>query len=173
MNSQIKKVLILCNDFPPINSIGAERPYSWYRYFREFGLEPVVITKNWITDGNSGFPLVSNYSSVQKTEFGTIIRSKNHHTPSTFVSKYFGNRLTFIRKSLSFIEILFGYYCSFFDRHRGIYKEAIEYCKNNQFCFSRIKSTQINKRAVRFNQTFEIIKNALIRVCCVHESEDV
>jgi hypothetical protein len=52
-------------------------------------------------------------------------------------------------------------------------REHSEYCKNNQFCFSRIKSTQINKRAVRFNQTFEIIKNALIRVCCVHESEDV
>ncbi len=131
MNSQIKKVLILCNDFPPINSIGAERPYSWYRYFREFGLEPVVITKNWTTDGNSGFPQVSEVSSLEQTEFGTIIRAKNVHTPSTFISKIFGNRLSFLRKSFSFIEILLGYYIPFLDRHRSIYKEAINYCKNN------------------------------------------
>jgi hypothetical protein len=132
MNSQIKKVLILCNDFPPINSIGAERPYSWYRYFREFGLEPVVITKNWTTDGNSSFPQVSEVSSLEQTVFGTIIRAKNVHTPSTFISNFFGNRFSFLRKSFSFIEILFGYYFPFLDRHRSIYKEAINYCKNNE-----------------------------------------
>ena len=47
MDSKKKKILILCNDFPPVNSIGADRPYSWYKYFHEFNLYPIVITKNW------------------------------------------------------------------------------------------------------------------------------
>ena len=55
MNSDKTKVLILCNDFPPVNSIGADRPYSWYNYFREFNIYPVIITKNWISDGNTQF----------------------------------------------------------------------------------------------------------------------
>ena len=42
------KVLILCNDFPPVNSIGAERPYSWYKYFHNSGYYPIIITKNQI-----------------------------------------------------------------------------------------------------------------------------
>jgi hypothetical protein len=53
--------LILCNDFPPINSIGAERPNSWYLYFNELGIHPVVITKNWNSTGNSSFNQIHNH----------------------------------------------------------------------------------------------------------------
>lgn len=128
----VKKVLILCNDFPPINSIGAERPYSWYKYFKEFDLYPVVITKNWKTDGNNGLPLVHNKTDFEMTEYGEIIRSKMRHTPSTKFQEIFGNRFSIIRKGLSFIEITLGYYISLLDRHRSIYTEAKEYLKNNQ-----------------------------------------
>ena len=41
------KALILCNDFPPLNSIGAQRPYSWYKYFKRYGIDVTVITQNW------------------------------------------------------------------------------------------------------------------------------
>lgn len=127
-----KKVLILCNDFPPINSIGADRPYSWYKYFKEFDLYPVVITKNWKTDGNNGLPLVHNKTDFEMTEYGEIIRSKIRHTPSTKFQEFFGNRFSIIRKGLSFVEITLGYYISLLDRHRSIYIEAKEYLKNNQ-----------------------------------------
>ena len=127
-----KKVLILCNDFPPINSIGADRPYSWYKYFKEFDLFPVVITKNWKTDGNNGVPLVHDKTDFEKTEYGEVIRSKMRHTPSTKFLEIFGNRFSIIRKGLSFVEITLGYYISLLDRHRSIYIEAKEYLKNNQ-----------------------------------------
>lgn len=127
-----KKVLILCNDFPPINSIGADRPYSWYKYFKEFDLYPVIITKNWKTDGNNGLPLVHDKTDYQITDHGEVIRSKMRHTPSTKFQEIFGNRFSLLRKGLSFVEITLGYYIFLLDRHRSIYIEAKEYLKNNE-----------------------------------------
>ena len=39
----MKKVLILAYDFPPYVSVGGLRPYSWYKYFHEFGLYSVFV----------------------------------------------------------------------------------------------------------------------------------
>lgn len=127
-----KKILILCNDFPPINSIGADRPYSWYLYFKEFGLYPIIITKNWRTDGNNSMPIIDNVTTHEKTEFGEVIRARNMHTPSTkFFSKY-GFKFKIIRKALSFFEITFGYYIPLLDRHKSIYFEARKYLEKNE-----------------------------------------
>lgn len=41
------KVLILAYDFPPYVSVGALRPYSWYKYLNEFRVYPVVVTRQW------------------------------------------------------------------------------------------------------------------------------
>jgi glycosyltransferase involved in cell wall biosynthesis len=132
MNSDTKKILILCNDFPPINSIGAERPYSWYRYFKEFGLDPVVITKNWTTNGNNPFNQVGKNRLVEKTNEGVIIRAKSHLTPSHYFFRLFGKRLSFFRKGLTFIEKILAFQFSFLDQHISIYNEARRYIKANK-----------------------------------------
>ena len=44
---QEKRVLILAYDFPPYVSVGGLRPYAWYKYLRECGVYPVVITRQW------------------------------------------------------------------------------------------------------------------------------
>jgi hypothetical protein len=132
MNSDTKKILILCNDFPPINSIGAERPYSWHLYFREFGLDPVVITKNWTTNGNNPFNQVGKHSLVEKTNEGVIIRAKSYLTPSHYFYRLFGKRLSFFRKGLTFIEKILAFQFSFLDQHISIYNEARRYIKANK-----------------------------------------
>ena len=43
----MKKVLILAYDFPPYVSVGGLRPNYWYENFKEMGLFPIVITRNW------------------------------------------------------------------------------------------------------------------------------
>ena len=43
----MKKILILAYDFPPYVSVGGLRPYSWFLYLKEFGVEPIVITRQW------------------------------------------------------------------------------------------------------------------------------
>ena len=78
------KVLILCNDFPPINSIGADRPNSWYLYFKEFGLDPVGVTKNWNSNGNTSFNDVSHSLEVESTKYGELIKTPGRKTLPLF-----------------------------------------------------------------------------------------
>lgn len=125
------KVLILCNDFPPVNSIGAERPYSWYYYFKEQGITPVVITKNWNKDNNSRFTNVINETVCEETEKGIIIRVPEALTPGIWFRNKYGLRFSFLRKSLTFIGKILSFPFSFFDQHRNIHKEAVNYIINN------------------------------------------
>ena len=72
-------VLILAYDFPPYVSVGALRPYNWYKYFREFGIYPVVITRQWGNEYGNQLDYVSASSSTEtvfeNTEYGTVIRT--------------------------------------------------------------------------------------------------
>lgn len=131
MDSKKKKVLILCNDFPPINSIGADRPYSWYKYFQEFNLYPIVITKNWISNGNTRFNIISKERKIEYTDFGCIIRTSKVRTPSLWFQEKFKTKISFVRRGLSFIEKLLSFYFLRFDQHKGIYKEAYGYLNKN------------------------------------------
>ena len=121
------KALILCNDFPPINSIGAERPYSWFLYFKENGIYPVVITKNWILNGNSSFNKVSNETVIEKTNNGLLIKTAFRLTPSLLWRKTFNNKLSTVRKILSLLDKIFSFIIMNFDNNRAIYLEADKY----------------------------------------------
>lgn len=125
------KALILCNDFPPINSIGAERPYSWYIYFQENGIEPIVITKSLISNGNLKFNKVSNKTVVEKSKYGILIKSSFRLTPSLLWSKMFKNKFSTIRKAFSLFDKIFSFINMYFDRNRGIYFEADKYLATN------------------------------------------
>ena len=98
MNSDKTKVLILCNDFPPVNSIGADRPYSWYNYFREFNIYPVIITKNWISDGNTQFNKIGVERDIKNTDLGCIIKTSKVITPSLWFHEKFGNKFSILEK---------------------------------------------------------------------------
>lgn len=131
MRSVSKKILILCNDFPPINSIGADRPYSWYLYFKEHGYEPIVITKNWISTGNTPFNDVHKDREQENTELGAIIRSAKLSTPSIWFRNKFGTKFSIARKAFTFIEKLFSFNFFSLDQHRSIYFEAKKYLSEN------------------------------------------
>ena len=103
------KALILCNDFPPINSIGAERPYGWFLHFKENGIEPIVITKNWISNGNSKHNKISNETLIEKTNNGLLIKTALRLTPSLLWRKYFKNRLSKIGKALTLFDKILSF----------------------------------------------------------------
>ena len=50
MNRSNKKVLVLAYDFPPYVSVGGLRPNAWFNYLNEFGIEPIIITRQWAND---------------------------------------------------------------------------------------------------------------------------
>ena len=133
------KALILCNDFPPLNSIGAERPYSWFLYFKENGIEPIVITKNWIDEANRPEKKTSNFKKKTervKTKEGEIIKVPHKLIfPEKLISKFGIKKYTFLRKSLTFIYKILAFHFTFFDQHSNIFKSAKRYIKSNDIDF--------------------------------------
>jgi glycosyltransferase involved in cell wall biosynthesis len=131
------KVLILCNDFPPLNSIGAQRPYSWFRHLREFGIEPVVVTKNW--KGHSATPVdvLRNATDhrdtvTEKREYGTVIRVPLEVLPSERMLLRHGDKRRVLRKTLTFTYRAASFVHSAFDAHRGILRAADAYMAANK-----------------------------------------
>ena len=107
----MKKILILAYDFPPYVSVGGLRPYSWYKYLHEYGVHPVVITRQWsnkygnymdyIAPGESDNTIVEllNESTLIKTPYRPNLANK-------LMIKYGESKFKFIRKLISgFYEI--------------------------------------------------------------------
>ena len=61
----MKKILILAYDFPPYISAGSLRPYSWYESLHEFGVYPVVITRQWDNKYGNHLDYVAHSGSAQ------------------------------------------------------------------------------------------------------------
>lgn len=46
----MEKVLIVANEFPPMGGAGVQRTTKFVKYLREFGFEPIVVTKEHVAD---------------------------------------------------------------------------------------------------------------------------
>jgi hypothetical protein len=59
--------------------VGGLRPYNWYRYLKEFGIEPIVVTRQWSnTHGNHLdyiAPSEDKNEVIEINQFGQIIRA--------------------------------------------------------------------------------------------------
>jgi glycosyltransferase involved in cell wall biosynthesis len=73
------RALILAYDFPPLVSVGGLRPYSWYRYLKQFGVEPIVVTRQWSSRHGGALDYVAPSEEkevvVEASQFGTILRT--------------------------------------------------------------------------------------------------
>lgn len=135
----MKKVLILAYDFPPYVSVGGLRPYSWYKYFKEFGLYPIVVTRQWGNKYGNYLdyiaPSDSNETIIEETEYGTIIRTPyKPNLSNRLLLKYGVNKFRFLRKLVTayyeFMQFLF-----FVGPKSGLYKGAKRYLENNTVDF--------------------------------------
>ena len=130
------KLLILAYDFPPYISVGGMRPYNWYRYLKEFGVEPIVITRQWENVHGNHLDYISEGSSdqaiIEETEFGIIIKAPyKPNLANRLMLKYGENKFRIIRKSIS----AFYEFAQFFfavGPKSSIYKTAKQYLKSNR-----------------------------------------
>ena len=53
----MKKVVIITRSFPPVNKTAALRPLAWGKYMREFGYDPIIITRDWSNSVDSEYDL--------------------------------------------------------------------------------------------------------------------
>jgi len=132
----MKKVLILAYDFPPYVSVGGLRPYNWYKYLKEFDVEPVVITRQWGNVHGNQLDYISAGESekciIEETEFGTIIRTPyKPNLANRLMLKYGEKKYRILRKSISaFYE--FAQFIVPTGPKVELYRGAKEYLKNNK-----------------------------------------
>lgn len=130
------KVLILAYDFPPYISVGAQRPYYWYKYFREYGIEPVVVSRQWNNNFTGADQYVAEgYSDVdviKETEFGMLLKAPyKPNAANRLYLKYGDKKFRFIRKVISgYYEIMQWYFP--IGPKMGIYKTSKEYISKNK-----------------------------------------
>ncbi len=132
----MKKVLILAYDFPPYVSVGGLRPYSWYKHFHEFGIYPIVVTRQWGNKyGNLKdyiAPGESNETLIEEGKTGTIIRTPYQPNWSNrLMLKYGENNYRLLRKAITawyeLMQFLF-----FVGPKVGLYKGAKAYLKTHK-----------------------------------------
>jgi hypothetical protein len=122
-----KKILILAYDFPPYNSIGAQRPYSWIKFLPNLGYEPIVITRHWDNITNSDdYYLPSNCQNTTEEilEGVRIIRTPFRPNLRDKLILKKSKLFIIIRKILSLIYNIGQYYSFSFDNRSNLYHAA-------------------------------------------------
>lgn len=99
-------VLILAYDFPPFVSVGGLRPYSWLRHFREFGAEPVVVTRQWENrygdERDYVAPSATTREEIETSSYGTLIRAPHApHPGNKLYLRYGPNGFRLIRRAIT------------------------------------------------------------------------
>lgn len=132
----MKKALILAYDFPPFNSIGAQRPHSWYKHFKQFGIEPIVVTRHWdrkITGPDDcNLPSLKQNVTVENTEFGTIVRAPFFPSLRDRLITSTSLPVVLFRKMLSVWQLLTEHFIASSDNKRPIYEAAKTCLKENK-----------------------------------------
>jgi len=132
----MKKVLILAYDFPPYVSVGGLRPYSWYKYFNEFGVYPIVVTRQWGNKHGNSLDYLEASSSketvLESTESGLIFRTPyNPNLANIILLKYGKNKFIWLRKFLSAYYELFQWFYNIGPKVK-LYKEAKRFLSENK-----------------------------------------
>ena len=133
---RLKKALILAYDFPPYNSIGGQRPYAWLQHFKEFGIEPVVVTRHWDVPINKPedcyLPSTNRVVETEEIANGTIIRVPfNPNLRDGLIAKS-GAFASVLRKVLSLAQLLTEHSFPFLDNKRTLYEGARAYLSENK-----------------------------------------
>lgn len=131
----MKKLLILAYDFPPYVSVGGLRPYSWYKYLKDSGVEPIVVTRNWTNEHGNAMDYISasptKETVVEKTDWGTLIKTPYKPTLNNrLFLKYGESKYRLFRRLLTaYKEIMQFIYIT--GPKKNLYIAAKDYLKKN------------------------------------------
>ncbi len=130
------KLLILAYDFPPYVSVGGLRPYSWFKYLRRMGVEPVVITRQWSNQYGNHLDYIaageSDQIQTEQTEFGSMIRAPYRpNLANRLILKYGEHKHRLIRKFISaWYEVMQWFFI--IGPKACIYRAADDYLKHHK-----------------------------------------
>jgi glycosyltransferase involved in cell wall biosynthesis len=133
-------VLILCHDFPPLNSIAARRPYSWFNFFPKSNIHPVVVTKSWEYSSATVDEIAAQQGAseiiIDEQESRTLIKVPLHRIlPEKLLARYGVAKFSLLRKTLTFLYLIFSYPFFFFDKNQMIFHAADDYLRQHRADF--------------------------------------
>lgn len=131
----MKKVLVLAYDFPPLISIGAQRPYSWYKYFGQNGYDITVVTRQWDSSYNAPQDFIQPLGTKVEVESDThrkVIRVPFEPNLRDKMLLNYGNKFSLLRKVLSFFYTFAEHLSLSFDAKAAIYHAAEEEIETNK-----------------------------------------
>lgn len=132
----MKKILILAYYYPPCNMPGANRPYGWAKYFTENGYFPVIITRSWENEIHN--PKDIFLDSGKKVKHEVFPTHEVFYVPykqnlrDKIYTKYGEGKFVFIRRILTFYELVFSSFFSSASNFRSIYYFAKKYLAANR-----------------------------------------
>lgn len=136
----MKYVLILAYDFPPLNSVAAERPFYWMKHFHKFGFHPIIITRAWqdnITNASAKdrIGLDAQEKVIRHEEYTLITKQQPWTFKPYLLQKLKLERFRLIQKALTLIELLGRFRFDFLDDKKFLLKEGREFLKDNKVDF--------------------------------------
>ncbi|MEN9338962.1 MAG: hypothetical protein RIQ62_274 [Bacteroidota bacterium] len=136
----MKKILILAYDFPPLNSVAAERPHFWMKEFHKEGYYPIVITRSWNSSiiDSSEKDIIGKDASEKTTETKeyTLIQKQQTWSLKPFLlQKLKLNVIPYSQKILTFLELISRFRYDLLDDKKFIYTAGKEYLQHNKVDF--------------------------------------
>lgn len=98
--------MILVYEFPPYISVAGQRPNSWFKYFKENNIEPIIITRQWDNSYNNELdyvaPSKSKYIEIENINLGTILKAPyKPNLANKILLKYGNQKFKYLRKIIS------------------------------------------------------------------------
>jgi glycosyltransferase involved in cell wall biosynthesis len=134
--SELKKIVIITYFFPPCNLTASQRSLGWAKYFHEFGYYPIIITRNW--DHPIKGPDDMHFDSGTELKISKGDGYEIHYLPfkgnlrDRLYARYGKSKFNFIRKVLSFIELIGVHYFTRMIPFSNIYFYALNYLKEQR-----------------------------------------
>ena len=127
----MKKVLIICHDFYPLNTAGSQRPTSWFEYFPEFNIHPVVVTKKWSGAANSledKYNFDNSSGETVETQKSTLIRCvPTTNRRNELIVKHGLKKKIILRKLLTVRDLIYSYFLDKNDENEFLYEASRQY----------------------------------------------
>ncbi len=126
----MEKVLIITYYFPPCNLTPSQRVLSWAKYFNDFGLYPVIITRKWEREvkelKDMSFPTTQAVQHLKKQNYEVYYVPFKGQTKDKLFAKHGENKYKYLRKALSFSELIGENFSNQFIAYSNIYTKAYE-----------------------------------------------
>ena len=127
----MKKVLIISYFFEPANFVGAQRVNSWKTYLPESNIYPIILTRFWRENQTN----LNKIKGTKKVDVSINDQFEIHRIPEKWRFRDLiieSNKYIFLRKVLTFFQILFDILYFRKSQYYFLYREAINIIVKNK-----------------------------------------